>query len=313
MTHDSIQPRILLVTPEISLVPDCSGENSACLCCKSGGFAGFLSYWGGDLYMRGVDVHITQPDYRSVFVYILRNKPRLKECRLPPSHVHLAEDRAFFYAGQSRSNSVRENIKISLAFQREVINQILPLIKPDLIHCHDWMCGLIPAVARKLGIPCIFTIQSCETVKCLLSDVEDTGIDAAGFWQQLFFDRFPLNYEETRQTNAVDFLLSGIFAARHVSIASPALLVKIAESFIRSPEAPLVRVLSEKLAVDCNTTTDVGSDRMQYVDLYERLLRRPVLKIGVKKSKIRSEFPRHLNRLILSQKLKIGDTRYAHG
>jgi len=299
MASEPMQPSILLVTPEISLVPDRSGENSDYLNCKSHGFAGFLSHWLGDLYGRGVDVHIAQPDYRRHFMHILRNNPGLKGCRLPRGHVHLTEDRTFFYAGEPRSNPVWENLKISLAFQREVINQVLPLVKPDLIHCHDWMCGLIPAVARKLGIPCIFTIQSCETVKCLLFDVEDTGIDAAGFWQQLFFDRFPLNYEETRQTNAVDFLLSGIFAARHVSIASPALLVKIAESFIRSPEAPLVRVLSEKLAVDCNTTTDVGSDRMQYVDLYERLLKRPVLKIGVKKSKMRSEFPRHLNRLEL--------------
>jgi starch synthase/alpha-amylase len=285
---DTFQPRILLITPEISLVPERSCKNSDYLNFKPGGFAGFLSDWAGELHARGVDVHIVQPDYRSAFVSILRNNPRTKECRMPTGNVHLTEDRAFFYAGHPEANGVRQNIKISLAFQREVIHQILPAVRPDLIHCHDWMCGLIPAVARKSGIPCIFSLHNCETAKCFLSDVEDSGIDAAFFWQQLFFDHFPGKYEEIRETNAIDFLLSGVFAARHVSIASPAVLLKIAESFVHFPEAPLGKVLAEKLAVDCNAATEVQQAGMQFMNLYERLLGRPLLKIGAK-SKFRSE------------------------
>ena len=282
MSNESIQPRILLVTPQISLVPDRSRKNPGYLNCKSGGFAGFLPHWAGDLYGQGVDVHMAQPDYRSVFAAILQNNPHTKGCRMPQNRVHLMEDRVFFYAGDPKSNSVRENIKISLAFQREVIHQILPLVQPDLIHCHDWMCGLIPAMARKSGIPCIFTLQSCETAKCILSDIEDIGIDAALFWQHLFFERFPGNYEETRENNAIDFLLSGIFAACHVSIASPVALARIAESLIRFPQAPLGKVLSEKLAVDCSAVAAYHSARMHYIDLYERLLRRPLLKANEK-------------------------------
>jgi starch synthase/alpha-amylase len=288
MGDDIVQPRILLVTPEISLVPDRSRKNSSYLNCKPGGFAGFLADWAGDLHSQGVDVHIVQPDYRSAFASILRDSPPIKGCRMPAGNVHLTEDRAFFYAGHPEANTPRENIKISLAFQREVIHQILPALKPDLIHCHDWMCGLIPAVARNSGIPCVFSLQNCETAKCFLSDVEDSGIDAAFFWQQLFFDHFPGNYEQIRGTNAIDFLLSGVFAARHVSIASPAVLLKIAEAFIRFPEAPLGKVLSEKLAVDCNAATEIRSTGMQFMNLYERLLGRPLLKIGAK-SKFRNE------------------------
>ncbi len=311
MSHDISEPRILLVTPEISLVPDRSGKNSEYLSFKSGGFAGFISHWVSDLCERGVDVHIAQPDYRSIFAAILRNKTDMKGCRMPGSRIHLAQDRAFYYAGDPASNSVQENIKIALAFQREVIHGILPLVKPDLIHCHDWMCGLIPAAARKSGIPCIFTLQSCETAKCVLSDVEDIGIDAAGFWQHLFFDRFPGNYQETRETNAVDFLLSGVFAAHHVRITSPALLVNIAESLMRFPEAPLGKVLSEKLAVDCHAAIELHAVGMQYLDLYERLLRHPLQKNGGKKSKLRNGLPRHLKRLDLSQELPIGGIQYA--
>jgi starch synthase len=297
MANHAIQPCILFVIPEVCFVPDGSGQSSDYLNCKAGGFAGFLCNLVGDLYGRGADVHIVQPNYRSVFALILQNKPRIKGCRMPQGHVHLTEDRVFYYAREPQSDSVRENIKISLAFQREVINQILPLVKPDLIHCHDWMCGLIPAVARKMGIPCIFTLQSCETAKCVLSEVEDTGIDAALFWQQLYFDRFPVSYEETRETNAIDFLLSGVFAARHVSIASPALLVKIADYIIRFPEAPLGRILSEKLAVDCNAAIESCPAGVRTVDLYERLLRRPILKTGSNKSKSRNEFRRQ-NRVV---------------
>ncbi|MEJ2100639.1 MAG: glycogen/starch synthase [Desulfobacterales bacterium] len=285
------RPRILFVTPEVSFVPACSGKNCDYLKCKSRGFAGFLSRLVGDLYERGADVHIAQPDYRRIFSVILQNNSHMKGCRLPQSRVHLTEDRVFFYTRVPESNPIRENIKISLAFQREIIYQILPLVQPDLIHCHDWMCGLIPAVARRSGIPCIFTLQGCETARSALSAVEDIGIDAALFWQNLFFDRFPVNYEETRETNSVDFLLSGIFAAHHASIASTVALAKIVESLIRFPAAPLGKLLSEKLAVDYIAVTDYHSAKMQYIDLYERLLRRSLLRPNVKKSGIPAEFP----------------------
>jgi starch synthase len=280
------RPRILFVTPGVSFVPTRPGKNSDYLNFESRGFAGFLASLVGDLYERGFDVHIAQPDYRRVFPVILQNNSYTKGCQLPQSRVYLAEDRVFFYTRDPVSNPVRENIRISLAFQREVIHQIIPLVQPDLIHCHDWMCGLIPAMARKSGIPCIFTLQRCETAKCVLSAVEDIGIDAAWFWQHLFFDRFPVNYEETRETNAVDFLLSGIFAAHHASIASTVALAKIVESLILFPAAPLGKLLSEKLAVDYNAVTDCPSAKMQYIDLYERLLRRPLLGTSVKKSGI---------------------------
>jgi starch synthase len=310
MSNPFNRPRILFVTPEVSFVPARSGKNSDYLNYKSRGFAGFLSNLIGDLYEHGVDVHIAQPDYRSVYSAILKNiSHHIKRCRMPQNRVHLAEDRVFFYARGPESNAVRKNIKISLAFQREIIHQILPLVQPDLIHCHDWMCGLIPAMARSSGIPCIFTLQSGATARCALSVVEDIGIDAALFWQQLFFDRFPLNYEETRETNAVDFLLSGILAARHTSIASPTAVVNIAETLIRFPEAPLGKLLSEKMAVDCNAVTDYHSAKMQYIDLYERLLRRAIVRTSAKKSRLNDDSPRYFDPIHLPSALQRG-TRY---
>jgi starch synthase/alpha-amylase len=306
MANNAIQPCILFVIPEVCFVPDRSGKSSDYLNCQAGGFAGFLCNLVGYLHGRGADVHIAQPNYRSVFSAILHDDARIKGCRMPKSRVHLTQDRSFYYARDPESNSVRENIRISLAFQREVVHQILPLVQPDLIHCHDWMCGLIPAMARKSEIPCIFSLQSCETAKCVLSTVEDIGIDTALFWHHLFFDRFPVSYEETRETNAFDFLLSGIFAAHHVSIASPVALAKIVESLIRFPEVPLGKVVSEKLAVDCGAFTAYHSARMQYIDLYERLLRRPLMNTSVKEPKLHRESTRYFERFALSSGLQVG-------
>ncbi len=56
----------------------------------------------------------------------------------------LAEDRAFYYLRSVYSNYGSENAKIALAFQREIINNIVPYVQPDLIHCNDWMTGLLP-------------------------------------------------------------------------------------------------------------------------------------------------------------------------
>ena len=289
LSRYSAQPRILFVTPGVIFFPAGSGKNADYMHSKSTGLAGFPADLIGDLFERGADVHITQPDYRRIFADILRNNHNMASRKIPGTRVHLTEDRAFFYTNCPGSNYPWENIRISLAFQREVINHILPQVQPDLIHCHGWMSGLIPAVARRLEIPCIFTFQNVETGKSALSEIEEQGIDAAAFWQHLFFDRFPVNYEETREANAVDFLLSGIFAADCASVAGPALLVKIGENLIRFPGAPLGRVLSEKLAVSCHAVTNYLAIRIHYIDLYERLLRRSVTKARVKKSRLIDE------------------------
>ena len=48
--------------------------------------------------------------------------------------------------------------------------------------------------------------------------IEDRGIDAAYFWQNLYYTRMAYTYEATRETNPVDMLASGIFAAHFVTL-----------------------------------------------------------------------------------------------
>jgi starch synthase len=250
-------PRVLIVTPEVTYLPPGMGNVANYLAAKAGGLADVSAALISALFDQGADVHVALPDYREIFnaqlspllgkeLDTIRNK-------MPENRIHLAEDRAFYYLDCVYSNYGQENTRIALAFQREVINNIVPHVQPDLIHCNDWMTGLIPAMARRLGIPCLFTIHNIHTVKCRLSDIEDRGIDGAAFWHHLFFENMTFDYESTRNTNPVDFLTSGVFAAHFVNTVSPTFLMEVAEGRHDFVENPLRRELTNKLHADCAT------------------------------------------------------------
>ncbi len=226
-------PRILIVTPEITYLPGGMGNMANVMTAKAGGLADVSASLVSALFELGADVHVALPHYRKMFHIdvgqLIDDELRLYHSKLPNERVHLAEDRIFYYRSQVYGDHQNENPKLAIAFQREVINNIMPLVKPDLIHCNDWMTGLIPAMARRLNIPCLFTVHNIHTYEILLERIEDGGIDAAEFWRYLYFDRVPANYEETRSANPVDLLSSGLFAAHFVNTVSPTFLDEVIE------------------------------------------------------------------------------------
>ena len=225
------KPRILIVTPEITYLPAGMGNFAHQVNAKAGGLADVSASLVGALFEEGADVHVALPHYRRMFHMdvgrLISNELRVYQSRLPDARIHLAEDRCFYYRDTVYSNYDEENPRLALAFQREVINNIIPAVNPDLIHCNDWMTGLIPAAARRLGIPSLFTVHNIHTHDMTLSQIEDSGIDAAEFWPLLYYKRPPYNYEETRNTNPVDSLASGIFASHFINTVSPAFLNEI--------------------------------------------------------------------------------------
>jgi ADP-glucose type glycogen/starch synthase len=227
------KPRILIITPEITYLPRGMGNMANVLSAKAGGMADVSASLVSELYDLGADIHVALPHYRKMFhidiAQLIDDELRIFQEKLPESRIHLAEDRIFYYRDTIYSGYGGEASNLSLAFQREVINNIIPFVKPDLIHCNDWMTGLIPAMARRRGIPCLFTIHNIHTQKLFLSHIEDRGIDAAEFWQNLYFFRTPLNYEESRDTNQVDLLTSGMFASHFINTVSPTFLKEIAD------------------------------------------------------------------------------------
>ena len=139
------------------------------------------------LYERGVDVHLAMPNYRNIFKLNVERMPgldiRTRRRQLPENRIHLAQNRSFYYPPKRFLTTDRANIRIALAFQRQVINRIVPEVRPDLIHCFDWMTGLIPAMARQTGMLCLFTVCRLDSPRLLLPTIEERGIDAASFFQ----------------------------------------------------------------------------------------------------------------------------------
>ena len=224
------KPRILIVTPEITYLPEGMGNLAGKMSAKAGGMADVSASLVGALFDLGADVHVALPHYRRMFHEetgkLVADELRLYKSRMSSDRIHLAEDRCFYYRDRVYSQS-GANPKLALAFQREVINHVIPEVRPDLIHCNDWMTGLIPAAARRMGIPCLFTVHNIHTHKLTLAQVEDAGIDAAEFWQNLYLSRPPYNYFESRDTNPIDLQASGIFAAHFINTVSPTFLTEI--------------------------------------------------------------------------------------
>lgn len=248
------KPRVLIVTPEVTYLPEGMG-NLSNYSAKAGGLADVSAALISALFDLGGDVHVALPDYRSMFdgylpSFFNKELKRIK-ARIEDKRIHLAEDSIFYYLTEVYSGYSNKNLKVALAFQREVINNILPRVNPDIIHCNDWMTGLIPAMARQMGIPCLFTIHNIHTVKAGMDEIEDRGIDAAAFWQHLFFNRTPLTYEESRNANPVDFLVSGVFASHYVNTVSPTFLKEIVEGRHPFVDEPLRRELANKWHAGC--------------------------------------------------------------
>jgi len=255
MNEITCNPRILIVTPEVTYLPDRMGGLASFYTAKAGGLADVSAALIRALFEQGADVHVAMPDYRALFsdrlAPVLKKEINRIQRKMPDDRIHLAEDRAFYYINRVYSSYGGENIKLSLAFQREVINNIIPRVQPDLIHCNDWMTGLIPAVAREHGIPSLFTIHNVHTVKTTLAQMEDRGIDAAYFWQNLYFEDMATGYEQVRETNPVDLLTSGIFAAHFVNVVSPTFLNEIVEGKHPFVEPQIHRELANKVQAEC--------------------------------------------------------------
>ena len=223
-------PRILIVTPEITYLPEGMGNLAGKMSAKAGGMADVSASLVQALYALGADVHVALPHYRRMFhvetAQLVSEELRKYKAHLSDERIHLAEDRCFYYR-DTVYDSGDGNVKLALAFQREVINNIVPFVQPDLIHCNDWMTGLVPAAARRMGIPCLFTVHNIHTQKLSLARVEDAGIDAAEFWTNLYYSYPPYNYEESRTNNPIDLQASGCFAAHFINTVSPTFLTEI--------------------------------------------------------------------------------------
>jgi starch synthase len=226
-------PRILVVTPEITYLPEGMGNMANAMRAKAGGLADVSASLVAALFDLGADVHVALPHYRRMFHidvgHLISEELRKYKNKLPDARIHLAEDRMFYYRDQVYNPYSSDDWRVALAFQREVINNIVPRVAPDLIHCNDWMTGLVPAMARRLNIPCLFTLHNIHTYEVTLERIEESGIDAAEFWNHLYYKWPPGNYEWARANDPVDLQSSGLFASHFINTVSPTFLKEIVD------------------------------------------------------------------------------------
>ncbi|MBF0226150.1 MAG: glycogen/starch synthase [Desulfobacterales bacterium] len=255
MAQRRTTPRLLIVTPEVAYLPKEMGDMANYLSAKAGSLGDISASLINALFEKGIDVHIALPDYRSIFnarvAPLIAKEIRNIRKNIPENRIHLAEDRAFFYRDSIYHGD--DNALLSISFQREVMNNIIPLVQPDIIHCHGWMTGLIPGMARHMGIPCLFTVHNIRVIKSTLSFIEDKGIDALACWKYFYYERMPISYEESLENNNVDFLISGIFGAHFVNTVSPTFLQEIICKKFDFIDENLRRELKNKWNAGCAT------------------------------------------------------------
>ena len=279
MPDPSFLPRILFITSEVIFFPGNNRNEKIIYSSRRGRKIDYFASLLKELYYVGFNIHIAQPEYRKVFSFLCASHDKSDCSDIPGNRLHLARDRFFYYTDDVDVNRDWDNIKISLAFQREIIQHLIPMIQPDLIHCHDWMTGLIPAAAGRLSIPCLFTVYDIRSKKIPLWQIEDMGIDTAYFWESLFYDRLPVYYEETRETNFVDLLLSGIYAADYVNAASMGFMSEIFNCRKGPNKDAFRQLLAQKYKSGCLSASykHVPGTR-EYIALYNGLLRNFAIK-----------------------------------
>jgi len=228
--YSASKPRILYLTPEISRISPLMCQKAEKLRVKSGGLADVSATLVDYLIQDGSDVHLAIPNYRNIFQGVGSKNDISATYSHPKSRIHLAEDRAFYRSVGPYHGNAEEIRGAAIAFQREVINHIIPKVRPDIVHCNDWMTGLIPAACKKLGIKTLFSIHNIHRESTTLAEIESKGIDTSEFWDLLHYVHYPISFQDDYHHNPIDLLSSAIQNADFVSTVSPTFLEEISHN-----------------------------------------------------------------------------------
>ena len=99
MNRQVKNPRVLVVTPEVTFVPRGMGPGSRAISARAGGLGDLCTAQIHALFEAGVDVHLAMPNYRNVFKINAHHMPGVDLHRrvrdLPESRIHLAQTGPF--------------------------------------------------------------------------------------------------------------------------------------------------------------------------------------------------------------------------
>jgi ADP-glucose type glycogen/starch synthase len=257
-------PVILVATPEIVSLPEHMGNLSNFIGTgDGGGLADISAAVVTELYQRGVNVHVTLPHYRNLFARLGKISDEEYRAMIrgvqEVQRIHFIDYGLFDGAKQvyeERSQLNRLMVLRAIAFQQGILYGLLPTLRSRtdkiLVHCNDWMTGLLPSAARSRGIPSLITCHNIFTALETPQSLHERGIDVEPFKEHLYFERHPDSFpsaELNYSLNRVDFLTSGLFAATRINTVSPTFLREVAEDAFAPydlvPE-PVRRVIADR-------------------------------------------------------------------
>jgi ADP-glucose type glycogen/starch synthase len=236
----SAKPRLLLCTPEITELPEGMGNAANLISAKGGGLGDISASLVRHLNdSQEYELHIVLPKYdRNIMQLADITHQEIDKLAVVLSGrgIHLVNDSAFSYLKNPYDeNILHPPVKRALALQRHVINMLLDYVQPDIVHCNDWMTGLIPAAARKKKIKSLFTLHNIFTEKQTMSEIEASGIRPLDFAEWLYFENYPDNIQQNWQqhfnSNRVDFTASAIYAADYFNTVSETFLEELRQNF----------------------------------------------------------------------------------
>ena len=245
------RPRVLICTPEITELPEGMGNAAQYIRAKGGGLgdisAGLIQHLHTDARF---ELHVVLPRYDAKIRDLARITYREIDAMgrvLGRQGVHLVTDSAFSSLTDVYGESeTHPRIRRAEAFQRYIINELLTRLEPDVVHCNDWMTGLVPAAARAAGIKSLFTLHNVFTEHSPQREIDRSGIDVRRMRDYLYFRDFPSDTAANWNTNGVDFTATGIHAADLVNTVSPTFLGEMVSGEFKDIVPPGVRLAMQQ-------------------------------------------------------------------
>jgi len=227
---EKYKPKLLICTPEVTFdLPEGMGNLAGkVLNFKTGGMADVNSTIIRDFVKDpNFELHVALPKWESSLKELSElTENELKDIQeaLHDKNYHLIKDASFNHVKIEGTNTMMyddtHRFKCedrAIAYNRGIINYVIPHVNPDITWCSDWMLGLVPPAAKSMGIKNLTTGHNIFTKFVGTDHVIKSGIDLRTFKDNLIYGE---NFD-------VDFLASEIFASDYFTTVSPTFLKEL--------------------------------------------------------------------------------------